>query len=73
MYSFSYYSTSKFNIRLVSESANDQISQIQTSLKEYKDSLKKTFEEKKSKITSGDDLVPGVLKIVKVYLAIKRK
>jgi len=65
--------TSKFNIRLVNESANVQISQIQTSLKEYKESLKKTFEEKKSKITSGDDLVPGVLKIVKVYLAIKRK
>ena len=65
--------TSKFNIRLENESANDQILQIQTSLKEYKDSLKKTFEEKKSKITSGDDLVPGVLKIVKVYLAIKRR
>ena len=31
------------------------------------------FEEKKTKITAGDDLAPGVLKMVKVYLAVKRR
>ncbi|WWO99228.1 MAG: DNA-directed RNA polymerase subunit beta [Candidatus Dasytiphilus stammeri] len=31
------------------------------------------FEEKRRKITQGDDLAPGVLKIVKVYLAMKRQ
>src|SRR5690606_22221032 len=31
------------------------------------------FEEKKQKITAGDDLAPGVLKMVKVYLAVKRR
>ena len=31
------------------------------------------FEAKKRKITSGDDLAPGVLKMVKVYLAVKRR
>src|SRR5690606_17773442 len=33
----------------------------------------KRFEEKKKKITAGDDLAPGVLKMVKVYLAVKRR
>ena len=31
------------------------------------------FEEKKAKLTQGDDLAPGVLKMVKVYLAVKRR
>src|SRR5690625_6945594 len=35
--------------------------------------LDERFEDKKSKLSSGDDLAPGVLKIVKVYLAIKRR
>ena len=33
----------------------------------------KRFDEKKQKITAGDDLAPGVLKMVKVYLAVKRR
>ena len=33
----------------------------------------KRFDEKKRKLTAGDDLAPGVLKIVKVYLAVKRR
>jgi DNA-directed RNA polymerase subunit beta len=33
----------------------------------------KRFEEKKRKLTQGDDLAPGVLKMVKVYLAVKRR
>jgi len=35
--------------------------------------LEERFEDKKRKLTTGDDLAPGVLKIVKVYLAIKRR
>ena len=35
--------------------------------------FEKRFEEKKAKITAGDDLAPGVLKMVKVYLAVKRR
>ncbi|MFP3427146.1 hypothetical protein, partial [Pseudoalteromonas sp. SIMBA_162] len=31
------------------------------------------FEDKKRKLTQGDDLAPGVLKIVKVYVAVKRR
>ena len=33
----------------------------------------RAFEEKKGKITRGDDLAPGVLKMVKVYMAVKRR
>ena len=35
--------------------------------------LEERFEDKRRKLQSGDDLAPGVLKIVKVYLAIKRR
>ena len=35
--------------------------------------LKKQFEEKREKLTAGDDLAPGVLKMAKVYLAVKRR
>ena len=62
-----------FKIRVGNESSNKQIENIATSLKEYKERLDVTFDERKSKVVGGDDLAPGVLKIVKVYLAIKRR
>ena len=62
-----------FKIRLANESANNQIENIETSLKEYKEDLELAFGKRKDKVTGGDDLAPGVLKIVKVYLAIKRR
>ena len=62
-----------FKIRLDNESANKQIENISKSLKEYKEDLDIAFGKRKSKVTDGDDLAPGVLKIVKVYLAIKRR
>jgi DNA-directed RNA polymerase subunit beta len=37
-----------------------------------KDEFDQRYEEKRAKLTSGDDLAPGVLKMVKVYLAVKR-
>src|SRR5438132_12894940 len=37
------------------------------------DVLKKIFNEKKEKLTKGDELPPGVIKLVKVYIAMKRK
>jgi DNA-directed RNA polymerase subunit beta len=42
-------------------------------LKEQRKGFDARFEEKKGKITQGDDLAPGVLKMVKVYLAVKRR
>ena len=62
-----------FKVRLESENANKQIENISKSLTEYKEDLDLAFGKRKSKVTDGDDLAPGVLKIVKVYLAIKRR
>tara|TARA_Y100001970_G_scaffold217840_1_gene266940 strand:+ start:390 stop:4454 length:4065 start_codon:yes stop_codon:yes gene_type:complete len=62
-----------FKVRVNNENTNKQIENIANSLKEYKEDLEVTFDSRKSKVTGGDDLAPGVLKIVKVYLAIKRR
>jgi DNA-directed RNA polymerase subunit beta len=62
-----------FKVRLENENANKQIENIAKSLREYKEDLDIAFGKRKSKVTDGDDLAPGVLKIVKVYLAIKRR
>jgi DNA-directed RNA polymerase subunit beta len=42
-------------------------------LKNLRKEFEKRYEEKRAKITAGDDLAPGVLKMVKVYLAVKRR
>ena len=62
-----------FKIRFKNEAINKQLKQIELNLNEYRENLKEIFKEKKSKVSGGDDLAPGVLKIVKVYLAIKRR
>ena len=62
-----------FKIRFQNEAINKQLKQIELNLNEYRENLKEIFKEKKSKVSGGDDLAPGVLKIVKVYLAIKRR
>tara|TARA_Y100001970_G_scaffold250734_1_gene322814 strand:- start:33639 stop:37703 length:4065 start_codon:yes stop_codon:yes gene_type:complete len=60
-------------IRVSNESSNKQIEDISNGLKEYREDLEIAFGNRKAKVTGGDDLAPGVLKIVKVYLAIKRR
>ena len=62
-----------FEIRLRSDKANEQLEQARSQLDAQKAQLEEIFEEKKEKLTSGDDLAPGVLKMVKVYLAVKRR
>ena len=62
-----------FEIRLRNEDANQQLEQAAQHLKEQRESLDAYYEEKHEKLTSGDDLAPGVLKMVKVYLAVKRR
>ncbi|WED26568.1 DNA-directed RNA polymerase subunit beta [Vibrio sp. DW001] len=56
---------------------DDELQSLLEQLAEQWDELKadfdKKFENKRRKITQGDDLAPGVLKIVKVYLAVKRR
>ncbi|MBD2859322.1 DNA-directed RNA polymerase subunit beta [Spongiibacter sp. KMU-158] len=60
-------------VRLADEAINAALEDADVQLAEHKKRLEERFEDKKRKLTSGDDLAPGVLKIVKVYLAIKRR
>src|SRR6202048_498343 len=62
-----------FEIRLEDEDANSQLEQTSERLKLQKKAFEKKLDDKKAKITAGDDLAPGVLKMVKVYLAVKRR
>ena len=62
-----------FEIRLEDEDSNSQLEQASERLKIQRKALEKRLDEKKAKITAGDDLAPGVLKMVKVYLAVKRR
>jgi DNA-directed RNA polymerase subunit beta len=62
-----------FSIRTDADNVNDVIEDTEKSYNEYVKDIKTRFEEKKAKIIRGHDLAPGVIKIVKVYLAIKRR
>ena len=62
-----------FEIRMRDEAANELLERTQRQLKEQREEFERLFEEKRGKITQGDDLAPGVLKMVKVYLAVKRR
>jgi len=62
-----------FEIRFKDEDTNTQLETVSERLKGQRKAFEKRFEEKRAKITAGDDLAPGVLKMVKVYLAVKRR
>jgi DNA-directed RNA polymerase subunit beta len=62
-----------FEIRFKDEDTNTQLETVSERLKGQRKTFEKRFEEKRAKITAGDDLAPGVLKMVKVYLAVKRR
>ena len=62
-----------FAIRMDKAALNEQIAAAQAQLADRRLDLDARFEEKRGKLQSGDDLAPGVLKTVKVYLAVKRR
>jgi DNA-directed RNA polymerase subunit beta len=62
-----------FKIRMAEEALNEQLEKAEAQLAERRKELDERFEDKKRKLATGDDLAPGVLKIVKVYLAVKRR
>jgi DNA-directed RNA polymerase subunit beta len=61
-----------FDLTLNDDDAQSELDQIADQHVEIKADFDTKFEIKRRKITQGDDLAPGVLKIVKVYLAVKR-
>jgi DNA-directed RNA polymerase subunit beta len=62
-----------FDIRLAADDVSQQMEQLQESLKQTQQLFDKAYEEKRKKLTQGDELPPGVQKMVKVYLAVKRR
>jgi DNA-directed RNA polymerase subunit beta len=60
-------------IRLHNEEAAAQLEAIAEQVKQQREEFREKFEEKKRKLTTSDDLAPGVLKMVKVYVAVKRR
>ncbi|MBV5308964.1 DNA-directed RNA polymerase subunit beta [Chromatium okenii] len=62
-----------FEIRMQDENIATQLETIAAQVKQQRDEFRQRYEDKKKKVNSGDDLPPGVLKMVKVYVALKRR
>ncbi|NKF22728.1 DNA-directed RNA polymerase subunit beta [Solimonas marina] len=62
-----------FEIRMSDDDAQTQLEAANKQLRDMRSEFDKRFDDKKRKIQSGDELSPGVLKMVKVYLAVKRR
>jgi DNA-directed RNA polymerase subunit beta len=62
-----------FEIRLADEHAANQLEALKDSIEQKRHQFDLAFEEKRKKLTQGDELPPGVLKMVKVHLAVKRR
>ncbi len=61
-----------FEVRMRNEDVNHQMEKIREHLEEQRALLEQRLEEKREKLTSGDELSPGVLKMVKVFVGVKR-
>ncbi len=62
-----------FVLRMKDEDASDAIERAQKQIQAHEKEFERRFADKRGKITQGDDLAPGVLKMVKVFLAVKRR
>lgn len=62
-----------FDIRVQDDAVNRQLEAAARQLKVQREYFELQYADKREKITSGDELAPGVLKMVKVYLAVKRR
>ena len=62
-----------FDIRPADEDVASQLESIKNAMEQTRHSFDLAFEEKRKKLTQGDELPAGVLKMVKVYLAVKRR
>ncbi|CRI66168.1 DNA-directed RNA polymerase beta chain (RNAP beta subunit) (Transcriptase beta chain) (RNA polymerase beta subunit) [Thiocapsa sp. KS1] len=60
-------------IRMRAEDVATQLEAVAAQIKQQREEFRDRYEVKKRKIASGDDLAPGVLKMVKVYVAVKRR
>jgi DNA-directed RNA polymerase subunit beta len=61
------------DVKLRDSDSQEQIDILFEQLEQARKRFDDVIEEKRKKIMAGDDLAPGVLKMVKVYLAVKRR
>ena len=61
------------SLRMKDDDAAEAIERAAKQLQVHEEEFERRFQDKRGKITQGDDLAPGVLKMVKVYLAVKRR
>jgi DNA-directed RNA polymerase subunit beta len=62
-----------FDIRMADEEVAQQLESLREGLEQTRKDFDIAFEEKRKKLTQGDELPPGVQKMVKVYVAVKRR
>ena len=62
-----------FDVRLSDEEASLQLEQVKEGMAQKRKTFDAAFDEKKRKLTQGDELPPGVQKMVKIYIAVKRR
>ena len=62
-----------FDIRVADEDVAQQLEQVKDGLEQARKDFDLAFEAKRKKLTQGDELPPGVQKMVKVYVAVKRR
>ncbi len=62
-----------FDIRMAGEDVAQQLESLREGLEQTRKDFDLAFEEKRKKLTQGDELPPGVQKMVKVYVAVKRR
>ncbi len=62
-----------FSLNVDDADVMHQLEMLEKQLKESREEFNEAYEEKRKKLTQGDDLAPGVSKMVKVYVAVKRR
>ncbi|CAJ0743098.1 DNA-directed RNA polymerase subunit beta [Ralstonia mannitolilytica] len=62
-----------FDIRPADDDVATQLEAVKEAIEQKRHDFDLAFEEKRKKLTQGDELPPGVIKMVKVYLAVKRR
>lgn len=61
------------NIPLEKESIGDQLNRIMDSARQKLDAIEVIYKDKVDCLSKGDDMLPGIIKMIKVYVAVKRK
>ena len=62
-----------FSVRMQDDALNVQLETLATQMSEKKKEYEIRLQKQRDKLTAGDDLAPSVLKMVKVYVAVKRR